>query len=118
MVTRVVPFLHVRDARAASTFYELLGFYLEWEHRFEPHLPLFLSIGTDDGARVFLSEHAGDARPDTLLYLYVDDVDGLYARLTEAGVEVAPPEDAPWAREIEVRDPDGNRLRIGTLHEG
>ena len=117
-MTRVVPFLHVRDARAASTFYELLGFYLEWEHRFEPHLPLFLSIGTDDGARVFLSEHAGDARPDTLLYLYVDDVDGLYARLAEAGVEVAPPEDAPWAREIEVRDPDGNRLRIGTLHEG
>lgn len=73
-MTRVVPFLHVRDARAASTFYELLGF--------------------------------------------LDDVDGLYARLAEAGVEVAPPEDAPWAREIEVRDPDGNRLRIGTLHEG
>jgi hypothetical protein len=24
------------------------------------------------------------------------------------------PEDAPRAREIELRDPDGNRLRIGT----
>jgi hypothetical protein len=24
------------------------------------------------------------------------------------------PHDQPWAREIEVRDPDGNRLRIDT----
>jgi hypothetical protein len=23
-------------------------------------------------------------------------------------------EDSPWAREVELRDPDGNRLRIGT----
>jgi hypothetical protein len=23
-------------------------------------------------------------------------------------------EAAPWAREVELRDPDGNRLRIGT----
>jgi hypothetical protein len=28
----------------------------------------------------------------------------------------ATPEDAPWAREIELRDPDGNRLRIGSPH--
>lgn len=30
---------------------------------------------------------------------------------------VTPPEDAPWAREIEVRDAGANRLRIGALHE-
>jgi hypothetical protein len=29
----------------------------------------------------------------------------------EFGVAV---EQAPWARELELRDPDGNRLRIGT----
>jgi hypothetical protein len=27
------------------------------------------------------------------------------------------PQDAPWAREIELRDPDGNRLRVGTPTE-
>jgi hypothetical protein len=47
-------------------------------------------------------------RSDTLLYLRVDDVDAI---ADEFGVEV---ETAPWAREIELRDPDGNRLRIGT----
>ena len=60
-------------------------------------------------ARIFLSEHTGDARPDTLLYLYVDDADALAAEL---GVEA---QLAPYGvREFELRDPDGNRLRIGT----
>ncbi|WP_254716879.1 hypothetical protein [Actinomadura sp. WMMB 499] len=58
--------------------------------------------------RLFLSEHAADARPDTLVYLRVRDVDAI---ASEFGVRT---EDAPWAREIELRDPDGNRLRIGT----
>ncbi len=55
-----------------------------------------------------LSEHEGDARPETLVYFYVDDVDAIAA---EFG---APVEIQPWAREIELTDPDGNRLRIGT----
>jgi len=56
------------------------------------------------GARIFLSEHTGDARPDALLYLYVEDVDAV---ATQFGVD---PVDAPYGmREIEVRDPDGNR---------
>jgi len=57
---------------------------------------------------LFLSEHEGDARPDTLVYLRVRDVEAI-ARAFGTRVE-----DAPWAREIELRDPDGNRLRIGT----
>lgn len=63
------------------------------------------------GLRLFLSEHRGDARPGTLVYLRVRDVDTL-AR--EFGVTVS---DAAWARELELRDPDGNRLRIGTPTE-
>jgi hypothetical protein len=38
----------------------------------------------------------------------VDDVDTIASEL-RATVQTA-----PWAREIEVADPDGNRLRIGT----
>lgn len=60
------------------------------------------------GVRLFLPEHEGDARPDTLVYLRVRDVEAIAA---EFGVAT---EEAPWAREIELRDPDGNRLRIGT----
>jgi len=106
-VTRVVPFLRVADAEASARWYARLGFVVEWTHRFEPNLPLFLSIRRDD-ARIFLSEHMGDARPDTLLYLYVDDVDAV-AREFGGDVTVA----EYGMREVELRDPDGNRLRIG-----
>ena len=107
-MTTVVPFLRVADAEASAEWYTRLGFGTEWRHRFKPGFPLFVAISNGD-ARIFLSEHTGDARPDALLYLYVDDVDAVAA---EFGVEV---ELAPYdVRETELRDPDGNRLRIGT----
>ncbi len=113
-MTEVIPILRVADAHAGAAFYAHLGFRVEWEHQFEPGFPLFVSIATADGARIFLSEHMGDALPYTLLYLWVDEVDDTYAALREASVDVAPPENQPWGRELEVRDPDGNRLRIAT----
>lgn len=106
----VIPILRVADARAAVAWYRRLGFAEEWEHRFEPGLPAFVSVARGP-ARLFLSEHLGDARPDTLLYLRVRDVDAVAA---EFGGTV---EEAPWARELELRDPDGNRLRVGTPQE-
>ncbi|MGP8304493.1 VOC family protein [Streptomyces inhibens] len=102
-----IPILRVEDAAAAVRWYERLGFAKQWEYRFEPGLPVFVEVARG-GVRLFLSEHTGDARPDPLVYLPVRDVDGI---ASEFGVQV---KDAPWAREIELRDPDGNRLRIGT----
>ena len=64
----VVPFLHAADARASAEWWARLGFEVEWEHRFGPAFPLFLALRRGD-SRIFLSEHRGDARPDTLLYL-------------------------------------------------
>lgn len=107
MVEEVIPILYVRDAAASVAWYRRLRFLLEWEHRFQPGFPAFVSIARGD-MRLFLSEHTGDARPETLLYLRVDDVDAVAAAF---GLT---PEAAPWAREIELRDVDGNRLRIGT----
>ena len=107
MDEEAIPILHVTDAAAAVAWYERLGFTKEWEHRFEPGFPAFVSVARGQ-VRLFLSEHKGDASPDTLVYLRVRDVDAIAA---EFGVTV---EEAPWAREIALRDPDGNRLRIGT----
>ncbi|MEV7992253.1 glyoxalase superfamily protein [Streptomyces sp. NPDC086077] len=103
----IIPVLRVADAAAAVRWYERLGFARLWEHRFEPGLPAFVEVARGP-VSLFLSEHTGDARPDTLVYLRLTDVDGVAA---DFGVPV---EEAPWAREIELRDPDGNRLRIGT----
>ncbi|WP_030606753.1 glyoxalase superfamily protein [Streptomyces sclerotialus] len=107
MTEEVIPILHVADAAAAVAWYARLGFTQQWEHRFAPGLPAFVEVARNE-VRLFLSEHAGDARPGTLVYLRVRDVDTLADTF---GVE---PTDAPWAREIELRDPDGNRLRVGT----
>ena len=106
MQDELVPILYVKDGHAAAQWYDRLGFVVEGEHRFAPNLPLylFLSRGT---SKLHLSEHKGDARPNTLLYFYVGDVDKIAA---EFGVPV---EDQPWAREIRLTDPDGNRWRIG-----
>ena len=103
----VVPILRLADASAAIAWYARLGFLKESEHRFAPGLPAFVTVA-QGSVRLFLSEHTGDARPDTLIYLRVRDVDAIAA---EFGLQ---PEDEPWAREIQLRDPDGNRLRIGT----
>ncbi|MCX4584565.1 glyoxalase superfamily protein [Streptomyces sp. NBC_01481] len=110
MNEEVIPILHVRDATAAVAWYGRLGFAKQWEHRFEPGFPAFVEI-TRGRVRLFLSEHKDDARPDTLVYLRVRDVDAVAA---EFGAQA---KDAPWAREIELRDPDGNRLRVGTPTE-
>jgi catechol 2,3-dioxygenase-like lactoylglutathione lyase family enzyme len=104
---QAIPILRVEDAAVAMAWYEKLGFEKQWEHRFEPGFPAFVEV-TRGEVRLYLSEHKGDARPGTLVYLWVRDMDALAATL---GAEVT---GVPWGREIAVRDPDGNRLRIGT----
>jgi hypothetical protein len=53
-----------------------------------------------------LSEHRDDARPDTLVGLFVSDVEAVVAEFGR------PTGEQPYGREFELRDPDGNRLRI------
>lgn len=105
MEPEVTPILRVRNADVAVRWYERLGFTKEWEHRFEPGMPTFVSIACG-GARLFLSEHHGDARPDTLVQLVLVDVDAVVAEFGR------PTREPPYGCELELRDPDGNRLRI------
>lgn len=109
MTTDVVPILHVADAAETARWYARLGFRQEFEHRFGPGFPLYVGIRRD-GAQIHLSEHEGDARPDTLVYMWVDDLDQLASTL---GATI---DEQPWGREIGVADPDGNRLRIAQPH--
>ena len=106
MEETIVPILHVKDGAETAKWYARLGFQVEGEHRFEPHLPLYLFLRRGS-IRLHLSEHKGDARPDTLLYFYVNDVNSI---AKEFGVKVRK---LPWAREVHLTDPDGNRLRVG-----
>ena len=108
MTEEVVPVLYVEDAVRAVEWYGRLGFEKEWEHQFEPGFPWFVSVARGQ-VRLYLSEHKGDARRNTLIHLYVNDVDGV---AEEFGVRVD--EEGLAGRECELEDPDGNRLRVAT----
>lgn len=108
MSEMAVPILRVDNADAAVAWYERLGFTKQWEHRFEPGLPAFVEVARGE-VKLFLSEHHGDASPDTLVYLVVSNLDTIAA---EFGVS---PEVMPWGRrEVGLRDCDGNRLRLAS----
>ena len=107
MAESMIPIFRVADAPRAAEWYARLGFEVVGEHRFAPELPLYMFLDRN-GVELHLSEHTGDARPGTLVYFWVDDVDAVAA---EFGVRV---EVQPWAREVELVDPDGNRLRVAT----
>jgi catechol 2,3-dioxygenase-like lactoylglutathione lyase family enzyme len=104
----VVPVLYVEDAARAVAWYERLGFGKEWEHQFEPGFPWFVSVARGQ-VRLYLSEHKGDARPNTLIHLYVADID----RVAEE-FAVTIDEEGLAGRECALEDPDGNRLRVAT----
>jgi catechol 2,3-dioxygenase-like lactoylglutathione lyase family enzyme len=104
-----VAVLRVANLDRALSWYQRLGFEKEWEYRFEPDFPAFSSISRGGVARVFLSEHTGDAPPQGLLCLRLSDLD------TVANVFDARIFEQPWGREVHLQDPDGNHLRIGDL---
>ena len=104
MTTDVIPILRVRDATVAVAWYRRLGFEQVFEHRFEPGLPAYVGLRRE-GAQLHLSEHTGDAPPYGLVYIWVDAIDEIAA---EFGVAIG---EEPWAREPQLVDPDGNRLR-------
>lgn len=85
MDEEVVPILRVADAALAVAWYGRPGFSKEWEFRFDPDCPWFGSIARGR-ARLFLSEHLGDARPGTLVRLSVSDLDAVGPLPCGAGV--------------------------------
>jgi len=104
----VIPVLYVEDAARAVAWYERLGFRKEWEHQFEPGLPWFISVARG-GVRLYLSEHKGDARPNTLVHLNVKDIDAVSEEF-----EIPVDETGLAGRECDLEDPDGNRQRVAT----
>lgn len=106
MPEEMVPIFRVMDGYKTAEWYARLGFEVTGEHRFAPQMPVYLFLQRGD-IHLHLSEHKGDAPLGTVVYFYVHDVDTIAA---EFGVQVTL---QPWAREVILKDPDGNVLRIG-----
>lgn len=109
----VTPILRIFDEAKAREFYvDFLGFQVDWEHRFEPALPLYLQVSRA-ACVLHLSEHHGDCCPGAALRIQVKDIDAYHRELIAKQYGYARPgvDDTPWgSRDMSVKDPFGNRL--------
>jgi len=107
MAETLVPIFRVNDVREAVAWYSRLGFEVIGEHQFEPNFPIYMFLQRG-GVYLHLSEHSGDAPVGSLAYFYVDDLDAVAAAF-DAAITMQ-----PWGREVEIVDPSGNRIRVGS----
>ena len=112
-LSSTTPILRIFDEAKAREFYvQFLGFRVDWEHRFEPGLPLYLQVSRD-ACVLHLSEHHGDACPGAAMRIRVADIQAFHRELAGRCYAHARPsiEETPWgSRDVTVRDPFGNRL--------
>jgi uncharacterized glyoxalase superfamily protein PhnB len=114
---KTTPILRIFDEAKAREFYvDFLGFKVDWEHRFEPGLPLYMQV-SKDGCVLHLSEHHGDGSPGAAMRIETSDLEAFHAELASKQYKYARPgiEEMPWGtRDMSVKDPFGNRLTFTT----
>ena len=104
----VTPILRVSDVEASVAYYTgVLGFNLDWANA------IFAAVSRDK-CHLFLSQgdqgHAGG-----WIWIGVEDVDTLLAEYQASGAKIRhEPTNYTWAREMQIEDPDGNILRMGS----
>ena len=110
-----VPVLRMFDEASAREFYvDYLRFDVQWEHRFDPDLPLYMRIRRGS-AVLDLSEHHGDGTPGSVVWIPIVDADAFHADLgtrTHRRLRPGIERDAPGGPTIQVTDPSGNELRF------
>ncbi|GAA4909363.1 glyoxalase superfamily protein [Tessaracoccus lubricantis] len=114
-----MPIIRTFPGPEADRFYlRFLGFSVDWEHRFEPSLPLYRQISRD-GIVLHLSEHHGDATPGSAVRLRVADVATLQQQLLTSSIYPLRIglESQEWGDELAIPDPFGNTLIFHTPRE-
>jgi uncharacterized glyoxalase superfamily protein PhnB len=107
------PILRSFDEAKAKEFYVgFLGFKIDWEHRFEEGLPLYMQI-SKDSCVIHLSEHHGDCAPGAAMRIETTELEEYQQQLLAKQYKYARPgiTDTSWdSRDMTVNDPFGNRL--------
>ena len=108
-----IPILRIFDEAKAKEFYfDFLGFRLDWEHRFEEGLPLYMQI-SKDRCILHLSGHHGDCSPGAAMRIETAGLEAFQQELAAKQYRYARPtiEATPWgSHDMSVTDPFGNRL--------
>lgn len=114
-VQQTIPILRIFDEAKAREFYiDFLGFAVDWEHRFEPGMPLYMQASRA-GLTLHLSEHHGDACPGSTLFVWMQGLDHFHREITARNYGYLRPgveRTFYGARCMEVIDPFGNRIRF------
>jgi catechol 2,3-dioxygenase-like lactoylglutathione lyase family enzyme len=109
----VTPILRMFDVQKAKEFYlDYLGFHLDWEHRFEEDLPLYMQISWN-GFVIHLSEHFGDCNPGGAIRVEIEGLEIYHQELVKKRYKYSRPgiEITPWlSKEVCMMDPFGNRI--------
>jgi catechol 2,3-dioxygenase-like lactoylglutathione lyase family enzyme len=117
--TRTIPTLRIFDIAKAREFYlEFLGFKVDFEHRFEPDLPLFMQVSLGD-AVLYLSEHHGDASPGARIVIETSGLAEFHASLSAKKYGYARPGlvEQPWgATSMIIADPFYNHIEFSERH--
>ncbi|MFF1541776.1 VOC family protein [Microbacterium sp. NPDC058269] len=114
-ITQTAISLNVPDVAASASFAKThFGFeeamsaegFVSLQHPGSPPNVIFLETGLSTFRP---REVAGSAGEGTLLVFVVDDIDGDFARIADAGARVVtPPETEPWGeRFCQFADPNG-----------
>ncbi|MCD9025461.1 glyoxalase superfamily protein [Cohnella silvisoli] len=109
----IIPIFRIFDEPKAKEFYiEYLGFKVDWEHRFEPNMPLYMQISMHE-IRIHLSEHYGDCSPGSAIRIEVNGIRELQKNLNGKQYNYSRPglEKTSWeTEECSVVDPFGNKI--------
>ncbi|MDP4262313.1 MAG: glyoxalase superfamily protein [Bacteroidota bacterium] len=109
-VENIQPILTVKDMTVSRRFYkDILGFEeAGWG------TDDFTSVSRD-GSGIYLCR-GGQGNPGTWIWIGFDgDMVKLYNELKAKGVTIRqPPVNHSWALELQIEDPDGHVLRLGT----
>ncbi|PXW29260.1 VOC family protein [Paraburkholderia caballeronis] len=121
----LTPYLTVRDARAAIAFFEAAfgfsvrdcvqddGVVMHVEMSYHDQLIVMFAPEGAFGSTAHTPRSAGAIAPQSF-YLYVDDVDTVYARALTAGAKsLSEPQDQFWGdRFAQIEDLDGYRWAL------
>jgi len=111
----VTPILRIFDEDKAREFYvDFLEFSVDWEHRFEKDLPLYMQVSKGD-CLLHLSGHFGDGTPGSKIRIRMTGIGDYHQALLAKKYKHARPglgNSGFGEIELCLTDPFGNRLHF------
>ncbi|WP_366010417.1 glyoxalase superfamily protein [Shimia sp.] len=115
-----IPIIRSFDESKAREFYiDYLGFTVDWEHRHEEGLPLYMQVSRSD-CLLHISGHHNDATPGGRSFVPMHRIEDFHKELQSRDYPNLNPglESMPWGAQVTVSDPFGNKLTFCEQRSG